>query len=150
MPQAFPLQKVLEHRQQLEEHKQMELAKAEAHLAETLAGLRMREVARDAIAADLARLKQVEQLDVYRLQAAMQRHLHAMTEVDRARSAIAAAQAEVATARKASIAASQDRLVLDRLRDAHHLEIRTSAERIDAARLGELGLLRWHANREKE
>ena len=150
MPQAFPLQKVLEYRQQLEEHQQMELAKAEAHLAKSQATLRIREAARDAITADLAQLKQVEQLDVYRLQAAMQRHLHAVAEVDRAHNAIAAAQTEVASTRQASIAASQDRLVLDRLRDAHHQAIRTSAERIDAARLGELGLLRWHANREKE
>lgn len=146
--EAFALQHLLDHRQRIEEQHQQALAQAEMQLAQAQATLRLHEAARDAIAAEIAAMQRTARFDVYRLQATMQRHAGAVATVARDSQAVAEAVAHVAAMRQASIAASQDRLVLERLREAHQAAQIADQERVDAERLGELGLLRWHAKQQ--
>ncbi|MBA3826347.1 MAG: hypothetical protein H0X24_20910 [Ktedonobacterales bacterium] len=150
MPKAFPLREVLEHRKRQEEQRQMEVARAEAHLAQARAAQRLAEVSRDAVAAALEGAKVAPQMDVYALQAMGHRHARMEGEVAQARVVVTSHEATVGTARRTATQASQDRLMLERLRDTFEREQRAEVERKDAERLGEVALLRWHANQSTE
>jgi flagellar export protein FliJ len=150
MPKPFALREVLEHRKRQEEQRQMEVARAEAQLAQARAAQRLAEVSRDAIAAALEGAKVAPQMDVYALQAMARRHARIEGEVAQARVVVTSHEASVGNARRTATQASQDRLMLERLRDTFEREQRAEAERKDAERLGEVALLRWHAKQSME
>ena len=150
MPKLFPLREVLEHRKRQEEQRQMEVARAEAQLAHARATLHLAEVSRDAVAATLEGAKTAPQVDVYQLQALQRRHARMAGEVTQARVVVQSHEASVGHARRTATQASQDRLMLDRLRETFERQQRAEAERVDAERLGEVALLRWHANQSQE
>ncbi len=150
MPKPFPLRDVLEHRKRQEEQRQMEVARAEAQLAQARAAQRLAEVSRDAVAAALNETKAAPQMDIYALQAMARRHSRLVGEVTQAEVVVTSHEATVQTTRRTATQASQDRLMLERLRDTFDRTQRAEAERKDAERLGEVALLRWHANHTPE
>jgi flagellar biosynthesis chaperone FliJ len=121
MPKHFPLRDVLDHRKRLEEQRQMELARAEAQLARARAAQALAELS-------------------------PHRHARMQGEVEGARVVVTSHESTVQATRRTATQASQDRLMLERLRDAFEQRQRAEAERKDAERLGEIALARWHAN----
>jgi flagellar export protein FliJ len=150
MPKHFPLRDVLEHRKRQEEQRQMELASAEAQLARARAAQALAELSRDAVAAALEDVKAAPQVDIYTLQAMTHRHARMQGEVEGARVVVTSHESTVQASRRTATQASQDRLMLERLRDAFEQRQRAEAERKDAERLGEIALARWHANHTEE
>src|SRR6185437_11292276 len=108
------------------------------------------EAGRNAAATDLTQTQQAQIVDIYALQAAIRRLARAEGDVSRAHLATNGAESHMIAARSALTTASQGRLVLERLRDTFQDAARREAARIDAERLGEMALLRWHTQRESE
>jgi flagellar export protein FliJ len=149
MPQPFRLGTVWELRKRREEQRQAELAQAEAQAAQTRAALQARETARVAIVTTLDAMKTAPHLDSYALQATMHHHARAILAVEEARAQAQTATWQVASARQISITASQERLMVERLRDTFAQEQRAAAAHTEAAQLGELGLIRWQTQQLK-
>jgi hypothetical protein len=150
MPQQFPLQKVLDHRQQIEEQRQAQVALAELRLEQAQATAQLAQSRRDVVLADLNALKSAQAVDGISIMAAYK-------QLDRAEAAVLlacenarVAAAAVATARSTAVVASQDRVVIERLHDQFHLAARRASERAEGERLGELSLIRWQTQQRRE
>ena len=150
MPQQFPLQKVLEHRQQIEEQRQAQVALAELRREQAEATVRLAQSRRDAVLADLQALKAAQAVDGLAIMAAHKQLDRAEASVLLAQENARVAAAAVAAARSTAVTASQERVVIERLHDQFHLAARQASAHVEAERLGEMSLIRWHSQQLKE
>ncbi len=141
----FPLQSVLEHRQRLEEQRQMRLALAELHLSQAEASVRLAQSRLATLTGQMNALKTAASVDGHAIVAVEIARVRAHVAVERASAEAAVAAVAVAEARAATVSAGQDRLAVERLRDTFNLAARTVADHAEQERLGELSLNRWRA-----
>ncbi len=147
MPDPFPLRHLLDHRRRQEERRQNELAQAEIELARTVAALRAMEARRDAVTAELARMKHAPQVAGNLIQAVQHGQQRAERDARTAGELAAIQRARTNDAHQMMVVAAQGRLMLERLRDSFERERRAEAARAEERILNEMALTRWNARR---
>jgi len=146
MAETFPLQSVLDHRQRLEEQRLMAVALEELRHEQARTMLELAVQRRDVILVGIDSIKNAVAIDGAAIMTVQRQLERALTAIALAEANVQQAATAVEVVRATALTASQDRLIVERLRDNFHGAVRQHSDHIEAERLGELGLNRWHAN----
>ncbi len=138
-----PLRTLLEHRRRIEEQCQITLTREEQRLAQADGIVRLTELAHQAGLIELQDAQRAAVWHALAIQSGQMRVARLAAEVTRVRVVRDTIAARVASSRSACVAASQDRLALERHLENLEKAAAEVAQRAETERLGEIALARW-------
>jgi|GEM_PF-3363820 len=150
MNRRFPLQAVLTHRERQEEQRQLTLALATVALERAQASITLAEQRYATLLVELDQQIQGGTLDVHNIQMLQLQATRTVAQIEALTLERLAAESQVAAAQSAATNASQDRIVMEKLRDAHETQVRQHVAHVESERLGELSLSRWHRRKQTQ
>lgn len=143
MAKQFPLQSILTLRARVEEQRRIDLAKEEIHLEQVRSQEDLAVQRLYAAQARLEELKIMSPVDPFAIIAVQHEIIRLNQELTVHRDMRLQTENQCRIARSLAVAASQQRIAIEHLRDIFHLQVKAEATRLENEELGELGLVRW-------